>query len=73
MLWTGFELVNICWPRTILAPAGAPWCQIWAAPLGVGTVTLAGLAYLLTRRPDRRMPDAHQDRSLTDELAPAVL
>lgn len=73
VLWTGFELVNICWPRAVLAPAGAPWYQIWAAPLGVATVTLAGLAYLLVRRPDRRMGDIDRDRPLGDELAPAVL
>ncbi|MFJ8623934.1 APC family permease [Kitasatospora sp. NPDC093550] len=73
VLWTGFELVNICWPRAILAPAGAPWYQIWAAPLGVATVTLAGLAYLLVRRPDRRMDGSDRDRPLGDELAPAVL
>ncbi|MEY9873551.1 amino acid transporter [Streptacidiphilus sp. MAP12-33] len=73
VLWTGFEVVNICWPRSILAPVGAPWYQVWAALLGVGTVTLAGLAYLLVRRPDRRMHGADQDRPLGDELAPAVL
>ncbi|MFF2073386.1 APC family permease [Kitasatospora sp. NPDC058162] len=73
VLWTGFEVVNICWPRAILAPAGAPWYQIWAAPLGVGTVTLAGLAYLLARRPDRRMPEPGHDRPHSDELAPAVV
>ncbi|MER7585694.1 APC family permease [Kitasatospora sp. NPDC097691] len=73
VLWTGFELVNICWPRAVLAPAGAPWYQIWAAPLGVATVTLVGLAYLLARRPDRRMGDIDQDRPPADELAPAVL
>jgi hypothetical protein len=66
-------VVNICWPRSILAPAGAPWYQVWAALLGVGTVTLAGLAYLLLRRPDRRMRGADQDRPIGDELAPAVL
>ncbi|WP_406197006.1 APC family permease [Kitasatospora sp. NBC_01560] len=55
VLWTGFEVVNICWPRTILAPPGAPWYQVWAAVLGVGLVTLAGLGYLLVRRPQRLM------------------
>ncbi|MFB7380570.1 APC family permease [Kitasatospora purpeofusca] len=73
VLWTGFEVVNICWPRAVLSPAGAPWYQIWAAPLGVGTVTLAGLGYLLVRRPDRRMGEADRDRPHTEELAPAVV
>ncbi|MEZ0067049.1 amino acid transporter [Streptacidiphilus sp. MAP12-20] len=73
VLWTGFEVVNICWPRSILAPAGAPWYQIWAALLGVGVVTVAGVGYLLIRRPHRRMHAADQDRPIGDELAPAVI
>ncbi|MEV0189554.1 APC family permease [Kitasatospora purpeofusca] len=73
VLWTGFEVVNICWPRAVLSPAGAPWYQIWAAPLGVGAVTLTGLCYLLARRPDRRMGEADRDRPHTEELAPAVV
>ncbi|MFC1403001.1 MULTISPECIES: APC family permease [Streptacidiphilus] len=73
VLWTGLEVVNICWPRAILAPVGAPWYQVWAALLGVGIVTLAGLGYLLARRPDRRMRDtATTGGDHTDELAPAV-
>lgn len=74
MLWTGLEVINICWPRAILATPGAPWYQVWAALLGVGIVTLLGLGYLLVRRPQRHMRDhptaEHPD---TGELAPAVL
>ncbi|WP_405016692.1 APC family permease [Kitasatospora sp. NBC_00070] len=55
VLWTGFEVVNICWPRAVLVPPGAPWYQVWAALLGVGLVTLAGFGYLLVRRPQRLM------------------
>ncbi|WP_329494280.1 APC family permease [Kitasatospora herbaricolor] len=73
VLWTGLEVVNICWPRTILAPPGAPWYQVWAALLGVGLVVLVGLGYLLVRRPQQLMragaPLGNPDR---DELAPAV-
>ncbi|WP_329487001.1 APC family permease [Kitasatospora sp. NBC_01246] len=73
VLWTGLEVVNICWPRSILAPPGAPWYQVWAALLGVGLVTLAGVGYLLVRRPQRLMRGgASEDRPVTDELAPAV-
>ncbi|MFC9326144.1 APC family permease [Kitasatospora sp. NPDC057015] len=73
VLWTGLEVVNICWPRTILAPPGAPWYQVWAALLGVGLVVLAGLGYLLARRPQQRMREGVQaDRPDADELAPAV-
>ncbi|WP_457030534.1 APC family permease [Kitasatospora sp. P5_F3] len=55
VLWTGFEVVNICWPRAVLVPPGAPWYQVWAALLGVGLVTLTGFGYLLLRRPQRLM------------------
>ncbi|MGW1005278.1 APC family permease [Streptomyces sp. NPDC002520] len=51
VLWAGFEVVNVCWPRALLAPPGAPWYQIWAAPLGVATVLGSGVLYLLVRRP----------------------
>ncbi|MFB7665521.1 APC family permease [Kitasatospora sp. NPDC056138] len=73
VLWTGLEVVNICWPRAILAPPGAPWYQVWAALLGVGLVTVIGLGYLIVRRPQRLMRGAAPERTDTDELAPAVL
>ncbi|AUG76385.1 hypothetical protein CFP65_1490 [Kitasatospora sp. MMS16-BH015] len=72
-LWTGLEVVNICWPRTILAPPGAPWYQVWAALLGVGLVTLAGCGYLLARRPQRLMRGPAAERPDTEGLAPAVI
>lgn len=73
VLWTGLEVVNICWPRTVLAPPGAPWYQVWAALLGVGLVVLAGLGYLLLRRPQRLMRAGVPLGSPgSDELAPAV-
>ncbi|MFJ1708263.1 APC family permease [Kitasatospora sp. NPDC088346] len=73
VLWTGLEVVNICWPRAVLAPPGAPWYQVWAALLGTGAVTLTGLGYLLVRRPQRLMTAGVPQRPDTDELAPAVL
>ncbi len=73
VLWTGLEVVNICWPRTVLAPPGAPWYQVWAALLGVGLVLLSGAGYLLVRRPQRLMRGAALPRRPdTDALAPAV-
>ena len=73
VLWTGLEVVNICWPRAILSPVGAPWYQVWAALLGVGVVTLAGLVYLVVRRPQDRMREDAPNGSRLDELAPASL
>ncbi|MFE2095180.1 APC family permease, partial [Streptomyces sp. NPDC059460] len=51
VLWTAFEVANVCWPRAILAPPGAPWYQIWAGLLGTGVVITAGLVYLVVRKP----------------------
>ncbi len=49
--WLGFETVNIAWPRTSLAPPGAPFYQVWAAPLVLALILVAGAAYLLWARP----------------------
>jgi hypothetical protein len=67
VLWQGFEFVNVAWPRSVLAPAGAPWYQVWAAPLVTCFVTLTGLAYLLTSSPQRRF-----DPDPTAQPAPAL-
>jgi amino acid transporter len=53
--WLAFETVNIAWPRTSLAPPDAPVYQVWAAPIVLGAITLAGLAYLVAARPHRRL------------------
>ena len=54
VLWLAFETINIAWPRASLAPLGAPWYQVWAAPMVVAAITVAGLAYLVIARPDVR-------------------
>jgi amino acid transporter len=51
--WLGFEALNIAWPRTSLAPPGAPAYQVWAAPIVLAAITLAGLAYLVLAHPHR--------------------
>ena len=53
VLWLGFETINVAWPRASLAPVGAPWYQIWAAPMVVALITLAGLSYLAIAKPAR--------------------
>ncbi|MEV8098113.1 APC family permease [Kitasatospora sp. NPDC085879] len=68
VLWTGLEVVNICWPRALLAPPGAPWYQVWAAVLGTGVVTLVGVGYLVVRRPQRLMRE--QGPAERDDLLP---
>jgi amino acid transporter len=52
--WLAFESVNIAWPRTSLAPPGAPFYQVWAAPIVLGIIGFAGVAYLALARPHRR-------------------
>jgi amino acid transporter len=52
--WLAFETVNVAWPRTSLAPPGAPWYQVWAAPLVIVLITVAGIAYLVAAKPHRR-------------------
>jgi amino acid transporter len=53
--WLAFEAVNIAWPRTSLAPPGAPAYQVWAAPIVLALIAAVGLAYLLVARPQRRL------------------
>ena len=53
--WLAFETVNIAWPRTSLAPPGAPAYQVWAAPLVLAVIGVAGLAYLLIAKPQRKL------------------
>ena len=51
--WLGFETVNIAWPREALAPPGAPFYQVWAAPLVLAVIASTGLLYLVAARPHR--------------------
>jgi amino acid transporter len=53
--WLSFETVNIAWPRATIAPPGAPWYQVWAAPLVLGVIAVVGVAYLVLVRPQRRL------------------
>jgi amino acid transporter len=53
--WLSFETVNIAWPRESLAPAGAPWYQVWAAPLVLALIAVVGVSYLLVAKPQRRL------------------
>ena len=49
--WLAFETINIAWPRTSLAPPDAPFYQVWAAPLVLALIVIAGLFYLVFVRP----------------------
>ncbi|KAA2262647.1 amino acid permease [Solihabitans fulvus] len=64
VVWLAFEFVNIAWPRAILAPVGAPWYQIWAAPLVSIGLVVVGVGYLIVARPQDkvRLSDAFATR-----------
>jgi amino acid transporter len=53
--WLAFETVNIAWPRASLAPTGAPFYQVWAAPLVLAVIGVTGLLYLLVARPHDKL------------------
>jgi amino acid transporter len=58
--WLLFETVNIAWPRASIAPPGAPWYQVWAAPLVLSAIAVAGVGYLLVARPQAKLGHAHR-------------
>jgi hypothetical protein len=47
--------VNIAWPRTSLAPPGAPAYQVWAAPLVLAVIGAVGISYVVIAKPQRRL------------------
>jgi hypothetical protein len=53
--WLAFETVNIAWPRTSLAPSGAPAYQVWAAPIVLAVIAAVGLGYLALAKPHRKL------------------
>lgn len=55
VVWLAFETVNIAWPRTSLAPPGAPAYQVWAAPIVLALIAAVGLSYLAIAKPHRKL------------------
>ena len=55
VLWLAFETVNIAWPRESLAPPGAPFYQVWAAPLVLALIATVGLVYMVMAKPQRKV------------------
>ncbi len=53
--WLAFETINIAWPRTSLAPPGAPAYQVWAAVIVLSAIGLVGASYLVIARPQRKL------------------
>nr|WP_242447066.1 APC family permease [Nitrosomonas supralitoralis] len=49
-LWSVFELVNIAWPRAYAISANAPWWQLWAIPLVLGSILSVTTLYVFTNK-----------------------
>jgi amino acid transporter len=49
-LWSLFEFVNIAWPRVYAVSPDAPWWQLWAVPLVLGSILGATTLYVLINK-----------------------
>ncbi len=49
-LWSMFEFVNIAWPRVYAVSPNAPWWQLWAVPLVLGSILGATTLYILINK-----------------------
>ncbi len=49
-LWSVFEFVNIAWPRAYAVALNAPWWQLWAVPLVLGSILGVTTLYVLVKR-----------------------
>ena len=49
-LWSMFELINIAWPRVYAVSIDAPWWQLWAIPLVLGSILSVTTLYILINK-----------------------
>ncbi|SFK53004.1 amino acid/polyamine/organocation transporter, APC superfamily [Nitrosomonas aestuarii] len=49
-VWSLFELINIAWPRSYAVSADAPWWQLWAIPLVLGSILGVTTVYILINK-----------------------
>lgn len=54
--WALFELINIAWPRPYAIAADAPWWQLWATPLVLGSILSVTTIYLFFSKLSRSRP-----------------
>src|SRR5580765_8234401 len=52
-IWSVFEFVNIAWPRMYAVSPNAPWWQLWAVPLVLGSILCIATPYILIRNSRR--------------------
>jgi len=48
--WSLFEFINIAWPRPYATSPNAPWWQLWAVPLVLGSILTLTTLYVLIGR-----------------------
>lgn len=48
--WSVFELINIGWPRVYAVSPNAPWWQLWAIPLVLGSILAVTTLYILVSK-----------------------
>lgn len=49
-LWSVFEFSNIAWPRAYAVSSNAPWWQLWAVPLVLGSILGVTTLYTLINK-----------------------
>lgn len=49
-LWSVFEFSNIAWPRAYAVSSNAPWWQLWAVPLVLGSILGVTTLYVLINK-----------------------
>jgi len=52
-LWSLFEFVNIAWPRAYAVSPNAPWWQLWAVPLVLGSILVVTTLNVLINKTRR--------------------
>jgi hypothetical protein len=67
VVWLTFEAINIAWPRSVLAPPGAPFWQVWAIVLIFGVLLVVGAVYVLVGRPQDRVRESAAMGDLTED------
>lgn len=48
--WSLFEFINIAWPRPYAVSPDAPWWQLWAVPLVLGSILGVTTLYVVMRK-----------------------
>ncbi len=48
--WSVFEFINIAWPRPYAVSPDAPWWQLWAVPLVLGSILGLTTLYVVMRK-----------------------